>query len=1640
MNIYEKIRGNKKLLTAVVSALGVCLLAVVVLFVCMPDIQAASVTDVTWSVSTSGAYEMADLPDGSGNKVNSATIAVNDGAVINIDGTGVTKHNVNIVINYTGSTGTNTSPARVYVNLKDVTINQEADCAAIRFATNGIPVDYVVTVDGTNLITSSCTGAKSPLIAVEATTYNLYKLKDNPAGKVASDYVEETDMSKHVNMILCGESADDSLRLSNGAGSYGALIGTGETSSFAVESQTELERYLNYLNNIAMGNQIMIGDSQVIADLREIYGYVSLPGQTGVYYPEYKMNTTVGATSGKITIGGDSETGSKPLELRLDHAGCGAAIGGGGSAGTAEGKNKGANSGKITINAGTITYKSTGSAAPVFGTGHLAGASDIASTYGVHGGVEINGGSIYFNGYQNKFGNVVAVNKEGKRVYEIKASNTDLLDLTLKNEGDALKLKYDYDPSLEIGVDLDTYTASKVKDEATVKIADVDITLSPTLTYSYDGKGHGSDTLYFYLPAIQTTTLTITDEFGLGHTQFVVKDSDGGIVAPVSSDVNSLDSRKFILMRDKIYYIYATDVPAGLTIKKVALSTGKDAPYNVAKGYQVDATIDKITANVTYSGKIDIVYNDGLLEGDRENHAVNMPSQDYDYGIESFTLESLGTIYKESVVGGSVIDIIFDKWVYTDAEGNELGNITHIVKSKSVDGNQRKYSDIVQADGKIYLKAKWKIRVDFIIGADATYTGNMPKVEVEYAYGENNMFSFTLPNGIPVKEAFAFVGWTMDDGEEMYNYSNTVGAVNDVEISSLTSHVFYANYERTDFCVYIDSATLDEKYASLSCLDYRGMDMLVKNSDGSLATVVVDGKTYYYTNGVIKDTNVRVIIKTKHGYRMENSSVKVSGSASSDVSTNGTTGECTADILIEEQDVYVATNASFMPVKYEILFKDGKEPNEVLWGGTKFTFSIEDIEANKTIGDIIRAGVGDKNMSDAAIGAYINTIDKNNRFTDFYGFTLPLYADALSMDKTIASIYAENPKLVYGDMVFTAEWKEYDKYTINMNLFERVFEENGLYRDVKSEGLVAVLYYYADGVTKAPIYTEDIIDPVTGEDKTVAYAKAGDKIEIALHRANSKGKPIGEPLVDGIKFEELYYEYESKLDESVRADIKDGTASFTVKDDVKNKTNIEVYMSISFKQYNIIYWDLRGFDNSLNPTTYTIFDTIEFIAITEGVDWLLVCPDADDSNNDDVTTEVIYKINEYGKLVTDGDASKRDYMSNLILKPDWSQYEEESYSISISLEDNSYGTVKILFPQDADEFFANDMVILSVVPKPGYKLVDNSLTYKKKNAMTYSRIRTTLNRKELNEFVIPAIDEASGTYLITMPNSDIIVSALFELCQYNITYSDVAEDVVNTNPDSYNVNSIIELTDLVREGYKFLGWYDAQGNLVTRIVDRTGDLVLTPKFEIIEENIPDPEKPEDGEDDGNGEGSGEENKPGSEDDSEDGSGEENKPGTDNGSDDGNKPGSDDDSDEGNKPGTDDGSADENKPSTGNNSVTITGRPSNVVTRPTVGTNGTVVIKPNTNNVQSGNNGNAGSNVQNGVVGNNGSNVQNSIVGNNGANIQNNVQNNIHSSIQSGVQTGDQTNVPKLALICTAAVLILLIFAFKRPNDDKEEEE
>ena len=1538
--IYRKIRKDKRLLSATVAVLSACLLGVVALFVFMPEIQAAT-NEVTWTPTTTDTYSLANLQDGDSSNITTTTLNVDSGNTYTILGNGTAKTNVSIKFHYTGTAGDESNPAKVYVVLDNVHIGQTLDVSAFEFTTAGSPVDFVVTVKGDCSITSTCAGATSPLMAVENTSYEFYVIQKNTNAKnTAADYVETVTEKKQVGIVLQGATVDATLQMSNGAGSFAALVGSSESTSFATASAQEVTALITAMNADLMLNNpdvVTVSNSSIIAALRAKPYNFTYDSSSNGFQPQcsYKKTSEV-AESGKIVIGG--ENGDYPLTINVTNAGYGAAFGGGGSQSA---DSKGANAGKITINAGTITVNTpaTDYNSPVFGSGIAKGASSSESTYGSVRRVEINGGSIWFGSHTNKFGQSIPVNSDGDQVFEItvntKADNVNsITDLATLSTGTSLSLAFDYDSALRFDFDLKDRTTNRVETAtgstgADVNYLDVNVTLKSV--YNYKGTGHGAsnDMLGFWLPATQMTTLVIKDDFGPGTVKFTVKGQNGEV------DETSEGSRTYELVRGKIYYISAEDIPAGLYINTVTVNTASGNSYNASydsDGCKVKASDESMTATFKYSGSIDIVYDAGLVSGDESNHDLTgvMPTEDYEYGTASLELKDLGTVYKNSTVGGLVTDLIFKGWVYIDNDGNER-DITHITKDTQADGNKRVYTDIMQSDGKIHLKAKWAVKTEYVIGDDATLTdGAIAVAEVEYAYGTGYVMDVTISEKVPQKESFEFTGWSLDDDTALYIYDTSLGAINTVSLSTLTSHVFYANYERTGFSVYVDALKLNEDYAILSCIGENGADILIKNADGSLATVVIDGKTYYYTDIVKKATQVRVSIKTKLGYKMENTSINIKGSVSNNVTTDSVTGECLADIVIEDTDVYVSTDAVFSPVEYEISFKDGKEPNELLWSDVKFTYTVEDIASKKTIGDIIREGLNKSvsEMSDSAIAAYINTISKNTRFTDYTGWNLPLYADVLPMNKTIASIFEENTNLSYGDLVFTANWTAYDKFAIDVNLLEREFNSDGTYTDKATDKLKAVLYYYVDSSTKVPVYTEEITDDVTGEEKTVAYAKAGDKIEVSLYRVNSNGKIVGDPVAEGINIEQFYYEYESKLVEDVHAEIKDGSQNFTIKDDVKDDTVIEVYMVFSAKKFNIVYWDLRGYDNSANPTTYTIFDEIEFEPLVAGVDWLLVCPDTDDTNYDDVTTEVICRIDQNGKLVTDGNAGSRDYIANLILKPDWADYSEDSYNISIRLETTAFGNVSIVYPSSSTGFYANDMIILSVTPKEGYKLVSQSLTYKKDSTSTYSLTnRRQIVQKAADTVIITPVDEENGTYIFTMPASDIVISASFELCQYKITYSDMADGVINPNPDSYNINSEIVLAAASRQGYKFLGWYDASGNKIVKISGRTGDIVLTPKFELDSDYV--------------------------------------------------------NTDDDNSGSTGSGSGSTGTSSGSNDGGSVTGRPSNVVSRPSDSV--TINDKP------------------------------------------------------TGVQTGDETNVPRLALICVAAVLVLMIVVLKRPNNKEDDE-
>ena len=1585
MSIYSKIRDSRRSIPGAVSVLCVCLIAVVTLFFCLPETKAATEKSVSWAASGDGSYKLSALDNGDSSTVVKTTLSVRDNTASTpyiIDGDGVVGLNQSITINYDGGSGSSGTPAKVYITLKNVNIERTLDYEVIAFTTSSGEVDFVVNVEGDCSIKSKATTAEyKPLISIENITYDVLQLSQaTGAGNSIDEYVTATSVERKTCLILGGTDPDATLELSYLNNGFGAVIGSRESVTLNAEnSQTAasvIDSLSSELRNNSTNKRVYVNDPDLSDEIFEM-GFTKIAD--GEFYIGYVYQQKYTAGAGKITIGG--ENGDSPLRLSILNEGYGAAIGGGAGSATA---NSASNADEIIINAGTLYINSTMEGVAAIGTGKALKSGAAAASVQ---NIEINGGSIMISSNGPKLSKN-PVNSQGQRVYEIEVGPAaDANGITISNIGslaENTEVPIDFYPKegLQLAENLAASTDSFAKkcilsDSSEYMYLDVMVAES-VIGYAYQGTGHdGRDTLYFYLPATETTTLTINDEFGVGYgddyVQYVIKDSQGRVVDPMSNDVTSTANRTYVLLKGEMYYLNATYIPNGLSIKNVTLTTNganSTSSYDTNKGgYIIPTSSTSVSATVIYGGTIDIVYDDGFVLGDESNHNVLMPSTDYEYGTEEMQLADLGTIMKTGSAGASVPDVVFVGWMYTDASGAEKGWVTHITsqpKSGSASDHYEVFSDIIQPDGKIYLKAKWKIKIEYTI---PTGDGGVPNIELDYGiYEPYYTYDVKIADYIPSApfDDYSFDGWLLDTDEDtIYRYGSDINGT--ATVSTLTSHILHARYIKSGFAVYIDAETLSERYSELQCL--RGIEqLLITNTDGTLATTVKDGKAYYYTRPLPDNTQIRVIMETASGYKMSNLSIVCSTANS--VSTDDTTGECFVDFTINGDDVYITTKATFSPIEYEIYFKDGKMPNEYLWNGYHFTYDIEDVEAGKTIGDIIREGLGDSTMTDSDIANAVNTIDKNNRFTDFAGWTLGFVDGVLNTDAVIGDIISTSGTVTYGTLTFNANWMEYDKFAINVNLLERQFMEEGTFMDFKTSKVVPVLYYYTESGTLYPVYTETVVDRVTGDETTTAYAKAGDKIMVRLYRANANGKPMGEPLVEGIIIEELYYVYESKLDESVRADVQGGLQTFTVKDDVKDDTVIEVYMVFSPKQYSITYWDLRGNDNSVNPTTYTIFDKIDFVTLLPDVDWLLVCQDNDDTNDDDVTTEVIYGIEQGGKLVTDGSSSQRGYLSNLVIKPDWDDYKEEMYTIEIIIDGEVYGEITVSHPFESEAYAANETIVLSVKPKAGYQLVAGSLTYKKATAATplslnkgvLGRSSFTLSTEELP---LSPVNIADGVYIFTMPSNDVVINASFEICQYSITYSDMTADIVNPNPEQYNINSSIVLEDAVREGYNFLGWYDEDGNRILKIANRTGDMVLTPMFQLIETGTDEPNVTPPTGDEGDEPSNNPSDNPNDGNDDEDNAG-DNPGGITDGT------------------GSDDNNNNNTNDKDDNDKEGISGRPSNVII------NGSVTSRPST-----------------------------------------------PSTPSTPGKTGDSTDVPRLVLISVAAVLVLMIIVLKKKEYEKE---
>lgn len=1472
IEFYNKMKKRK--VPGLVWVLTACLVFVVGVLIFMPSAKAVELTTEAWTASeqngTTYTYKLSDL---SGKSNTIAEISAEAGATYIIDGSGTTSDapltDVFIKFKYSAAQGSENIAVDINVVFDNIHMKRTVDSPVVAFTTTSSATQYNVTVKGNCTMVSQVAGASlSPVLGVEDIQFDLLELRHSDlVDATIDDFVIHDNTIREVTLNIGGENTESTLNISvQDTEAYGAVIGSSEAKKLKDElTQTseELVALKNQMNNAVQGQTyVTINDSAILDIVVNQYKFVPETGSTNKFRPQFRVGTSQATGAGKIIIGG--ENGEAPLRLNIATNGYGSSIGGGAgleAAGTS------ANARGIYINAGTVDITSTRSGVTTIGTG-VSIKTD--STPGTVSRVEINGGSIKLNTAGGDF-SVHPVNSVGKKVYLVKGDTSQnatekITALAGLAVGTKVPLEYVYETGLTFSKDLssENVTTSLVATPNTVNIVDVKISLLED--YYYKGTGHGEDMLYFYLPATESTILTIGDEFGPGSTdefaQYkVYEDGVSTPLEPMDSDPTKDGNRSYILVRDKTYYIVATP-PKYLDLESVTLNRGAGdevAKFVPGSGYEIEATTGAVDAYFVYGGTIDIIYDLGISANDNESHDTDgiAPTDDYqirgeniagyEEGMGIFEIPVLGTIFKDKAK--NVKDLIFVKWQYVLQDGTK-GDITHITKETTtgtdVNGIYIPYTSLMWSDGTIHLEAVWKIEISFVLDDGATMT-NVPQT-ITLPYGSNSDTSYkynvTLPTETPVKIGYLFKNWALDDGTVID--ANTPS----VQLSTFTSHKITPNFERDGFRVYIDANGLNPLYSDFVCVSASSnSELLELDGDGGRKLTEIDGVKYYRTVELHKGDQVKILVSTETGYIIKTITIEADDSKCTmdvgDVEKEVDTGDYYVDFTMDQEDVYVVIEATFEAIQYEVNFMDGKDPNEELWENYTFWYTVEDIDNGTTIGDIIRRGLGvtKDEMSDADIADYLNNIDKNDKFSTFEGWKNPILSGIYGSGLTLYDMFEQNTNIIYGPLTFTASWREVGKVRLNLTILERNFLDDGTYNDKESERYTGK-FYYLEGTNKVPVYTEIEIDPETGEEMEIAYASPGETLHIDVYEMDEEGNPIGEPVTKKLDIAQLYYWYYSFRGEDGYINVhNDPLTFFNVEDESEDGSIIDVYLVYAVKKYKIIYWDLHGFDNTMNPTEFTIYDEFDFIPIVEGVDWLLVCPDTDETNFDDVKTEVITGVSLGGKPVTDGTAGQRDYVSNLILMPDWGDYVKDEYTITIIVNGEAYGEVTIAHPSNATSYMADQLILLSVLAGEGYEVVPESLVYKKDDSRAtfgLSRGRTLITR-EVDTYPLQEVNAEDGTYLFTMPESDVIVYATFVKKEYNIIYEEVTADMVNPNPDKYDIDSNITLLDVEKDGYTFIGWYDVDGNKVENIADRTGDIVLTARYEQIVQ--PKPEEP-----------------------------------------------------------------------------------------------------------------------------------------------------------------------------------------------------
>lgn len=902
------------------------------------------------------------------------------------------------------------------------------------------------------------------------------------------------------------------------------------------------------------------------------------------------------------------------------------------------------------------------------------------------------------------------------------------------------------------------------------------------LPFSYEGFGHNSSGLGDELYFYLPATPLCS-----------LTISEGSFLQPDIPIVEVLVDGLPVDMIDGAYWMPAgsnpvvtfKNIPVYMDVEKLILTDVKTTvptDYTSAFVYDEETGYYTVTLTVATDSQISIDYASDIYI-------------DYNYGfVEGDSHEVINNspvkyeLGKETTLDSSFViadDLIFEGW-YSEITGEK---ITHI--------NDYNLPTIMDATGHIKLVAKWSIVVSYDMGE-----GTGEEIEdVILPYGEPAQI--VISQVVPELPYHIFEGWVVDGQLFGNGYVYDVTPIGNINI--------VASYLQDSFFVYIDASPKKFNFENVEI--YVGINgtevneannLLLKNPDGSYITKEIDGVMYYCAVASNED-NLAIILTQKPGHIISGQSVTVTEGKGNQIviGTSGSEdGKITIQLTIDEDDVYISTESEFVLRKYDIKFFDGTNVagGNRLWAESEFTYTIEELD--KTIGEIL----GDK------VNEIVNI---NNRFFVFDG-----WKDTLN-DKVYSNedAFLEN----LGNVILVAQWKKIEKYPINVTVMDNRF-------DAVSKDVFAVPFYLNEDGSIEAIYTEKVLNLETNVMENISYAKENDKIIIKFFYYDNAGNV--KDVTEGVILEGMELKYTKSTGSSTTEEIAEGVDYF-VFPKPKAGTAVNVTATIDIQEYTIVYWDTRNATNN-NPATYTFFDEIELEKLHKDVNWLLVTADTDKDNFDDVKTVPISKI-------------ERGSMGNLVLKADWSDYKEEMYTVQIdTLVEN--GVIEIIYPVDRDEYLPNETLVIKVIPNKGYKLKGNVISYREVQPIILEpKLMTGFNlSKNITMYGAVEITGSDGVYLVDMPERNILITAIFEIATYNITYNET-DGLENDNVSTFTYFDVVDLLPVEKEGYEFKGWIDENGNVINRIVNRDSDVVLTPVFEekIVE---PDDEEETTGDD------------------------------------------------------------------------------------------------------------------------------------------------------------------------------------------------